>query len=52
LVELPDGLRVLSPIEGDSERMSIGMPLRLHVFVHHRGEAGEEVIGFAFAPQQ
>ncbi len=50
LVELPDGLRVLSPVEGDVESMRIGMPLRLRVFVHHRAASGEDVVAFAFAP--
>ncbi|MCB2102479.1 MAG: OB-fold domain-containing protein [Rhodobacterales bacterium] len=49
LVELPDGLRVNALVEGDVEEMEIGVPLRLRVFVHHENEAGQEVVGFAFA---
>ena len=50
LVELPEGLRVMSPIEGDVESMQIGMRLRLRAFVHHTGDAGQHVVAFAFAP--
>jgi uncharacterized protein len=51
LVELPDGLRVLSPVEGDVDAMKIGMPLRLKVSVHHTGANGEDVVAFAFVPR-
>jgi uncharacterized protein len=49
LVELPDGIRVLAPIEGDVESMKIDLPLRLRISVHHTGSHVEEVVGFAFA---
>lgn len=52
LVELPDGLRVVSPIEGDVDAVEIGMPLRLKVSVHHAGAGGEDVVAFAFAPRR
>jgi uncharacterized OB-fold protein len=52
LVELPDGLRVMSPIEGEVDSMKIGTPLRLHISVHHLRPSGEEVIGFSFAPRR
>lgn len=51
LVELPDGLRVLSPIEGDVDSLKVGTPLRLKISVHHTGPAGEDVVAFAFAPR-
>lgn len=50
LVELADGIRVVARVEAEIDRVEIGMPLRLRVFVHHRNDAGQEVIGFAFAP--
>ena len=51
LVELPDGLRVMAPIEGEVDAMKIGTSLRLKISVHHTGPAGEEVVAFAFAPR-
>jgi uncharacterized OB-fold protein len=52
LVELPDGLRVLSPIEGEISTMKIGVRLRLRISVHHIGSGGEEVVAFSFAPRR
>ena len=52
LVELPDGLRVLSPIEGEIDSMKIGTPLRLRVSIHHMRPGGEEVVAFSFAPRR
>lgn len=50
LVELPDGLRVMSPIEGDVDSLAVGTPLSLKISVHHTGPSGEDVVAFAFAP--
>jgi len=47
LVELPDGLRVLSPIECPIDRLKIGLPLRLKPTVRH--DAERDVVAFAFA---
>jgi uncharacterized OB-fold protein len=48
LVELPDGVRVLAPIEGDCTRLKIGMELEFRAFVRAAG-AVPEVVSFAFA---
>ena len=48
LVELPEGLRVLAPLEGDPSRMKIGMPVRFRAFVR-TGASTPEVVSFAFA---
>jgi uncharacterized OB-fold protein len=49
LVELPEGLRVLAPLEGDLARVTIGMPLQFRAFVRP-GSTAPEVVSFAFAP--
>ena len=49
LVELPDGLRVLTPIEGDFAHLRIGMELEFRAFVRAAG-ATPEVVSFAFTP--
>lgn len=49
LVELPDGIRINSVVDGDIEAMEIGMPVKLKVAVHHRNDAGQEVVSFSFA---
>jgi hypothetical protein len=48
LIELPDGLRVLSPIHCDVEKLKIGLELRFKPYV--RREDGHEVVAFAFEP--
>jgi uncharacterized OB-fold protein len=47
LVELPDGVRVLSPIQCDIAKLKIGLPLRFKPYVR-KDEAGREVVAFAF----
>jgi uncharacterized OB-fold protein len=49
LVELPEGLRVLTPLEGEVARFKIGMSLQFHAFVRSRAEQ-PEVVSFAFRP--
>lgn len=49
LVELPEGLRVLAPLEGETTRFKIGMPLQFHAFVRSNSEK-PEVVSFAFRP--
>jgi uncharacterized OB-fold protein len=48
LVELSDGLRVLSPIRCDLDKLSIGLELQFKPYV--RKEDGREVVAFAFEP--
>lgn len=47
LVELPEGLRVLAPLEGDLAQIKIGMDLQFHAFVRP-GSSAPEVVSFAF----
>jgi uncharacterized OB-fold protein len=46
LVELPDGLRVMSPIECDIDKLRIGMPVRFKPYVRH--DPDRDVVAFAF----
>jgi uncharacterized OB-fold protein len=49
LVELPEGLRVLTPIECALKQVRIGMPVEFRAFVREP-DGGPEVVTFAFAP--
>ena len=49
LVELPEGLRVLSPIQCDLEQLKIGLELEFKPYVRH-DEDGRDVVAFAYAP--
>ena len=48
LVELLEGLRVLSPIDCDVDALRIGLPLRFKPYVRH--DPDKDVIAFAFEP--
>jgi uncharacterized OB-fold protein len=48
LVELPDGLRVLSPIECDIDQLTIGLELRFKPYV--RRDSERDVVAFTFTP--
>ena len=50
LVELPEGIRVLSPLEGDVNKVKIGMDMELAVHVLYMDEEGNEVMAFKFKP--
>jgi uncharacterized OB-fold protein len=50
LVELPEGLRVLAPLDAALDGLKIGDAYTFHPFVHHRDAEGREVIGFNFKP--
>ena len=50
LVELPEGLRVLSPIDCDVEALTIGLPLRFKPYVRH--DPDRDVVAFAYEPDQ
>lgn len=50
LVELPEGIRVKSPLGGDVEKLKIGMDLRFIAYPLYENEKGEEVIAFRFDP--
>ncbi len=50
LVELPDGIRVLSPIDAPPEQLRIGMPLQFHPYVLRTDEGGAEIVAFSFQP--
>jgi len=50
LVELPEGIRVISPITGDVDKIHIGMNVELEVFPLYTDEKNNEVISFRFRP--
>jgi uncharacterized protein len=50
LVELPEGLRVLSPIDCDVDALRISLPLHFKPYVRH--DPDRDVVAFAFEPDQ
>ena len=50
LVELPEGIRVKSPLGGDVEKLEIGMDLKFTAYPLYENESGDEVIAFRFDP--
>lgn len=48
LVELPEGIRILSPIDCDLDQLEIGMRVVLVVEPLYENEQGEEVMAFKF----
>jgi uncharacterized OB-fold protein len=50
LVEIPEGIRVLSPIQCDLERIKVGMELEMEVFPLYTDENQNEVMAFRFRP--
>jgi uncharacterized OB-fold protein len=53
VVELPEGLRVISRIEeADPGRLSFGAPVRFALAPVHTDEDGTEVVTYTFAPAE
>ena len=50
LVDLPEGIRVLAPIDCNIDKLAIGMKLQLEVFPLYKNEAGSGVLAFKFRP--
>jgi uncharacterized OB-fold protein len=50
LVELPEGIRVVVPIDGDVDKLKVGMELELEVYKLYQNEEGNEVMAFRFKP--
>ena len=50
LVELPEGIRVLSPIDCELNKIKIGMELKSKIYKLYENEEGNEVIAFTFQP--
>lgn len=49
LVELPDGLRVLSPIDCAVDQLRVGLPLRFKAGLRHDKD-GRDTVTFSFEP--
>jgi uncharacterized OB-fold protein len=50
LVEIPEGIRVLSPIHCQLEKIMIGMDLEMEVYPLYTDENQNEVMAFRFRP--
>ena len=50
LVELPEGIRVLAPIQADPEKIKVAMELELEVYPLYTDENKNEVMAFRFRP--
>jgi uncharacterized OB-fold protein len=50
LIELPEGIRVMSPLHGDIDKIRIGMELKLEVYPLYTDENATEVMAFRFRP--
>jgi uncharacterized protein len=50
LVELPEGIRILSPLGGDPEKVKIGMKLKLKIYKLYSDANGNDVIAWRFDP--
>jgi uncharacterized OB-fold protein len=48
LVELPEGIRVVAPIDYDVDKLKVGMSLELVVYKLYQNEQGNEVLAFKF----
>ncbi len=50
LVEMPEGIQVLSPLQCEPERLKVGMEMELEVYPLYLDENGNEVLAFRFRP--
>ena len=50
LVELPEGIRIIAPIDCDVDTLKINMELELDVYKIYENEEGNDVIAFQFKP--
>ena len=50
LVELPEGIRVKSPLGGDVDALEIGIDLEFVAYALYENADGQEVIAFRFDP--
>jgi uncharacterized OB-fold protein len=50
LVELPEGIRILAPIEGPTDQLRIGMELESEIYPLYINKEGQEVMAFKFRP--
>jgi uncharacterized OB-fold protein len=50
MVELPEGIRVMSPLQCELEKIKIGMELEMEVYPLFTDENQNEVMAFGFRP--
>ena len=48
LVELPEGIRIVSPLDCNIEKVHIGMEVELVVYELYKNEQGQSVLAFKF----
>jgi uncharacterized OB-fold protein len=52
LVEMPEGIRVLSPVACEIEKLAIGMKLKFEAYKLYQNADGADVIAFRFVADQ
>ena len=52
LVEMPEGIRVLSPLAGDVDKLAIGMKMKFEAYKLYQNADGADVIAFMFVAVQ
>ncbi|MGE5254399.1 MAG: Zn-ribbon domain-containing OB-fold protein [Planctomycetaceae bacterium] len=50
MVQLPEGIRVMSPIQCELEKIKIGMELEMEVYPLYTDENQNQVMAFRFRP--
>ena len=50
LVELPEGIRILSPLDGEVDLLRIGLQMELEVYPLYTNDQRQEVMAFKFKP--
>jgi uncharacterized OB-fold protein len=50
VVELPEGLRVITRLSHPVDDFTFGMPMQLRLATLHRNDDGDEVVTYEFAP--
>lgn len=51
VVELPEGLRVITRLSHPVEHFTFGMPMRLRIVALHTDENGDDVLTYEFTPE-
>lgn len=52
LVELPEGIMVLSVLECDVEKLQVGLPMILKIFSMYQDDDSNDVMTFVFKPSE
>lgn len=52
VVELPEGLRVITRLSLPDDEFTFGMPMQLQLATLHTNDEGEDVVTYEFAPRR